>query len=390
MEDQNNDTSTTGSIGHPNNTTSTTTTTTKPVVSEAPPSTGWGWWGGISNTISSLGSVDITTLGNQLVESVQQMNIVETIKKTSDQMVNIYKEDLQEFSKSLYQDTTVVLQEQIETVKTNLATTGLLPTAGQQSSSGGNSGNSGPSSSSSMFTTTSSSSGSTSNTGTSNSIKASTNKLLKSLSFFSSDPSNIEDYEQWCQTFGPLEAHNVQINTILSGDDTIKSLYTKYVPNEIPHQQFWLKYFYKQYKSQKEEERRQLLLQKVATNEEDVGWDDEEIEINDSNNDDIVSPVSMTMATTTTTTEETETLAELPVNTDNLPIGSMEQPTTVVKEEDDFDSDEELTRELEQRYQEEEEERRKIKQEKEEKPAARSVTKSTSLEDGDDEVFDWE
>ncbi|EGG16498.1 hypothetical protein DFA_09036 [Cavenderia fasciculata] len=284
-------------------------------------------------------NTDAITSGlNSLGASIQQMNIVETIKKTSDQVVAIYKEDLQEFSNSIISDTSTMVQSQINNVKSNLSPMlGNDQQEEQQDEQLNNNNNNNI----------------TSTTSTNSLLSP---NLFKGISFFAPDPSNAEDYEQWCKSFD-LDSRSFEITNIIAGNETIKSLYSKYVPSEMNHEAFWYKYFYKQYKLQKEEERRLILL-KEATKEEEIGWDDDEItfdqqdHLNNNNNNNNI------------------TQSEMEIKKEEIESGSI-IPNIIVGEDDDdqhqesIDSDEELDREIQQKYLEEEQERQlklKIKQ----------------------------
>ncbi|KAF2069950.1 hypothetical protein CYY_008727 [Polysphondylium violaceum] len=243
---------------------------------------GWGFGGwGFNNIIESVQKINITTVTEsvyKLNETVSQMNIVDTIKSKSDQMVNIYKEDLKEFSNSLLGDTSTVLSNQLDNVKQYIPASATAVLEGLQENIN-NTTSPRNSNTSSSTTTTSTSTSSPSLLGKSGLLKS-------SLSFFTSEPGDIQEFELWCRDFGDIESHSLEINTILSGDEAIKSLYLQYVPSKTSHQQFWLKYFYKQYKSRKEEERRKLIFEQVSKDEE-IGWDDDEYEDEDGDQDEI-------------------------------------------------------------------------------------------------------
>ncbi|EGC28834.1 hypothetical protein DICPUDRAFT_159669 [Dictyostelium purpureum] len=322
----------------------TNAATVKPA--EQPKSSGgWGFSGwGFSNIIESVSS---QVQQMNIMETVQQINtgLVETIKTTSDQMVTLYREDLKEFSTSIMNDTSQILQSQYDTVKQYIPDSISnamedLKNGTAASNNDNNNNNNQPSGS----------------TGTP--IKSPTNYLAKSLSFFTSDSNDIQEFEHWCESFD-VDSHYVEIKTLLSSDD-IRSLYSSYVPSKISHQQFWLKYFYKQYKTQKEEEKRQLILQQVTQEkEEEVGWDDfdeeetelSKLDINDNNNDnndnnnnnnnkDNIQDLNQLENTDFNSLKQVQVL-------ENIQPITPQKPEEKNEEEEELDSDEEIDREIE-------------------------------------------
>jgi len=277
------------------------------------------------------------------------MNIVDTIKSKSDQMVNIYKEDLKEFSNSLLGDTSTILSTQLDNVKQYIPASATAVLEGLQEN------NSNTTSPRNTTTTT------TTNTTTSpSSFLGKSNLLKSSLSFFTSEPGDIQEFELWCRDFGEIDSHSLEINTILSGDEAIKSLYLQYVPSKATHQQFWLKYFYKQYKSRKEEERRKLILEQVSKDEE-IGWDDddddEEEEKEEVKEDEKQEQEEKEDEEKQDTVENVVEIQQQQQEDKELSLKKVQEisNTTVNNEKEDvyIDSDDELDQMLEMKYQEE-------------------------------------
>eukprot|EP01103_Thecamoeba_quadrilineata_P004028 TRINITY_DN1375_c0_g1_i1.p1 TRINITY_DN1375_c0_g1~~TRINITY_DN1375_c0_g1_i1.p1 ORF type:complete len:335 (-),score=100.25 TRINITY_DN1375_c0_g1_i1:66-1070(-) len=169
--------------------------------------------------------------------------ILDVVKQKSEAVINIVQEDLQDFTKSIQDDTKTVLETQLKNVNT---TTENQPTIGSITSGITN-----------FFLGISS----PETRDTQTKIDA---KLL------SSDPED-EDYPAWAATFD-AKSKTEEISQILSSDEKLKDLHTTLVPTVL-YSDFWKRYFYHLTKNQKIQEKRVALYDDDAENKDD--WDED-------------------------------------------------------------------------------------------------------------------
>lgn len=88
-----------------------------------------------------------------------------------------------------------------------------------------------------------------------------------------------EQYNFWLSGFS-LEDEKWTISNLLVNSPEIRDLYAKLVPNEVAHNDFWYRYFYKVHELHQEEERRTALKERAeqTAHSEDLKWEDDEDE----------------------------------------------------------------------------------------------------------------
>ncbi|XP_078398333.1 BSD domain-containing protein 1-like [Cetorhinus maximus] len=88
-----------------------------------------------------------------------------------------------------------------------------------------------------------------------------------------------EQYNFWLLTFS-LEDEKCAISDLLVNSPPIRDLYTKLVPSEVTHADFWCRYFYRVHQLHQEEARRTALKERAeqSTYSEDLKWEDDEDE----------------------------------------------------------------------------------------------------------------
>ncbi|XP_067881641.1 BSD domain-containing protein 1-like isoform X2 [Heterodontus francisci] len=88
-----------------------------------------------------------------------------------------------------------------------------------------------------------------------------------------------EQYNFWLLSFS-LEDEKCAISDLLVNNPLIRDLYTKLVPSEVNHVDFWCRYFYRVYQFHQEEARRTALKERAeqSTCSEDLKWEEDEDE----------------------------------------------------------------------------------------------------------------
>lgn len=204
--------------------------------------------------------------------------IWDRVKETSTQVLNVYKEDLQEFTSSLTTDTKQVIVQSAEIVKKateDISTDEVSEGGGEDSTDRG--GANGPSDLPGLSVLT---------------IKLKqgldsflseypaqqTNDIPTEELVFLQDPEDLEGYEEWLKDFD-LQQRTDEVSHLLTSDDLIRQAHAQYVPAKVGYGVFWKRYFFQQHKLQETENRRALLLEKATAaieEEEDLGWGDDD------------------------------------------------------------------------------------------------------------------
>lgn len=91
------------------------------------------------------------------------------------------------------------------------------------------------------------------------------------------EPEDLEDYGKWKSGF-VLGERGEEIQKLIEDNGAIESVYRRVVPNEVEHQMFWSRYFYKIHRLKQAEETRANLVKRAISieDEEGLSWDDEE------------------------------------------------------------------------------------------------------------------
>ncbi|XP_038655584.1 BSD domain-containing protein 1-like isoform X2 [Scyliorhinus canicula] len=89
-----------------------------------------------------------------------------------------------------------------------------------------------------------------------------------------------DQYNIWLLTFS-LECQKRAISDLLVNSPRIRDLYSKLVPSEVTHADFWCRYFYRVHQLHQEEARRRALKERAeqSTHSEDLKWEDDEDEL---------------------------------------------------------------------------------------------------------------
>jgi len=179
---------------------------------------------------------------------------LDKVKQQSESLISIYKEDLQEFSQTIQNDTKEVIKK-LPQEQEKLGLTNLFGFGSKQE-------------------------------GKHPPVIADRQKtrllaLQSELSTYCTDPADLEEFQAWKNNF-QISAHTEEISTLLSSNEKIREIHTKVVPVAVTYKDFWERYFFKLHKLNQEEERRAALVKKASSTgaeEEEVGWDIEDEEI---------------------------------------------------------------------------------------------------------------
>jgi hypothetical protein len=157
-------------------------------------------------------------------------NLFETIKKKSETIISVYKEDLQEFASTIAVDAKKVL-DQKDTVKkqtdrvVNSVKTGIASVTERIFSLVSGTKNESPSTSSSL---------------PADSFKLRMEQLQNSRETYIQQPEDTE-FQKWLETF-ELNGRSEEISRILSSNQQLFELYHQLVPNPLSSNEFWGRY----------------------------------------------------------------------------------------------------------------------------------------------------
>lgn len=190
-------------------------------------------------------------------------SVLDKVKRTSENIISIYKEDLTEFSRTIQNDTKEVIKKTTEEESLETITSSITGFFG--------------------FSQNKTENKETATTGKRGVIvdrhQARILQLQTELSTYCTEPTDQEDFVAWKQQF---KVSNItdDISRLLASNDKIREIHTKLVPVAVSYTDFWERYFYKLHKLNQEEERRAALVKRATTSEqvdeEDLRWDDEE------------------------------------------------------------------------------------------------------------------
>ncbi|XP_064604749.1 BSD domain-containing protein 1-like [Liolophura sinensis] len=129
---------------------------------------------------------------------------------------------------------------------------------------------------------------------------------------YCSQPSGpVEQYEMWRENFD-LECKKGDISEMLVSRVEVRALYTKLVPSEVSHADFWARYFYKVHQLELDEARKVALMKRAEqTRDESFSWDDDE----GSDSEDKTIPPAEVGKVTTERHETRQTNPDSPSNT---------------------------------------------------------------------------
>jgi hypothetical protein len=168
---------------------------------------------------------------------------VETVKQKSEEIVSIYKEDLSEFSKTIVQDTTTVVQERLADLQLDAR---------------------------------SNKKGSKSASKNQNQYQVRVSLLQKDSHTYTDAPSDTA-FTEWASSFN-IGAYTEAITHLLTTNESVREFHTLLVPAQVSYRDFWCRYYYRSHKLEQEEIRRAALVKSTieSSEDEDFNWDYED------------------------------------------------------------------------------------------------------------------
>ncbi|OIW12690.1 hypothetical protein TanjilG_24623 [Lupinus angustifolius] len=101
-------------------------------------------------------------------------------------------------------------------------------------------------------------------------------------STYTEEPGDLDEYNKWKSEFS-LDGKSEETEGFLRENDAMESVYERIVPNNVDHETFWYRYYYKVYRLKKAEDVRARLVRRMSREDEDLSWDIDE----DDDQDDI-------------------------------------------------------------------------------------------------------
>ncbi|XP_052097559.1 BSD domain-containing protein 1-like [Mytilus californianus] len=96
---------------------------------------------------------------------------------------------------------------------------------------------------------------------------------------YCNDPTgSIDKYKEWLKSFD-MEVRKGEVSELLVSQVEVRGLYTRLVPSEISHANFWRRYFYKVHQLQIDEARKLALMKRAEQSEkkeDSINWDEED------------------------------------------------------------------------------------------------------------------
>ncbi|KAK7270249.1 hypothetical protein RIF29_23255 [Crotalaria pallida] len=96
-------------------------------------------------------------------------------------------------------------------------------------------------------------------------------------STYTEGPEDLDEYGKWKSEFS-LDGKSEEMEGFLKDNDAMESVYKRIVPNNVDHETFWYRYYYKVYRLKRAEDVRARLVRRMSSEEEDLSWDVEEDE----------------------------------------------------------------------------------------------------------------
>lgn len=105
------------------------------------------------------------------------------------------------------------------------------------------------------------------------------------VSTYVDEPDDVNDYNKWLSAF-KLEEKSEEIEGLMRENGSVDGIYKRVVPNNVEHDVFWSRYFYRVHRlNQAESMRARLVKRAISTeDEEELSWDvddedEEEVEV---------------------------------------------------------------------------------------------------------------
>ncbi|MCE3216724.1 hypothetical protein HAX54_007723 [Datura stramonium] len=91
---------------------------------------------------------------------------------------------------------------------------------------------------------------------------------------FCVEPEDLEEYKKWKSEFD-LKEKSKEVENLIGENESLEGIYKRVVPNEVDHETFWCRYFYKVYKLKQQESVRAKLVNRAISidDDEELSWD---------------------------------------------------------------------------------------------------------------------
>ncbi|XP_009769239.1 uncharacterized protein LOC107764070 [Nicotiana tabacum] len=92
---------------------------------------------------------------------------------------------------------------------------------------------------------------------------------------FCLEPEDLEEYKKWKLGFD-LKEKSEEVENLIGNIVSLEGIYKRVVPNEVDHETFWYRYFYRVYKLEQQESVRAKLVKRAISiddDDEELSWD---------------------------------------------------------------------------------------------------------------------
>lgn len=94
-------------------------------------------------------------------------------------------------------------------------------------------------------------------------------------STYTEGPEDLDEYNKWKSEFS-LDGKSEEMESFFRENEGMESVYKRVVPNNVDHETFWYRYYYKVYRLKKAEDVRARLVRRMSREEEELSWDVED------------------------------------------------------------------------------------------------------------------
>ncbi|XP_058770219.1 BSD domain-containing protein C22A12.14c-like [Vicia villosa] len=214
--------------------------------------------------------------------------LIKTLTTKSESIIETYRRDLQEFSTGLKSEIEVAHDSVGEIGSTVIKSTAQIISQGKEAILAVN-----LDSDSDNGTATASRDSSRLDTKRYSRFDAQVGAMQGDVSTYTEVPEDLNEFNEWKLGF-ELDGKSDEMESLFRENDAMESVYKKVVPNDIDHETFWYRYYYKVYRLKKAEDVRARLVRRISKEEEFLSWDveddDEEEEEEEEENEGKVKP----------------------------------------------------------------------------------------------------
>lgn len=204
--------------------------------------------------------------------------ILQTVKKQSETIISIYKEDLSEFTRTIKEDTISVVKEVVKQEEGAAGSSTSASSDKKRPNAGGSAAATSSSGLSNFFNFMDSLKDEEEEEVLAKSRREKgVKKLQKDINTYTQPPADEEDFKEWKAGFN-LEARTVEISQLLSANNKLRAIHNELLP-KLTYSVFWERYYYRLEKLLKDEERREKILMRAELDnklDDWGGWEDDE------------------------------------------------------------------------------------------------------------------